>query len=127
MFCNMVTLTVEHGDQFLLFPSALVSPSSCSCASLQKMVDKGKLYVEQCIKTIFFTETRSVVVTQRRFCAHFQTQWRLHSEQFLNFITSLIMMVQCKRGNIASHHFCVHQRTLTLSEWHCKEAPVNQQ
>jgi hypothetical protein len=40
------------------------------------MVDKGRLSVEQRIKTVLsFTEARSVVVTQRRFRAHFQTQW----------------------------------------------------
>jgi hypothetical protein len=37
------------------------------------MADKGRLSVEQRIKTeLFFTETRSVVVTQRRFHAHFR-------------------------------------------------------
>jgi hypothetical protein len=40
------------------------------------MADKGRLSVEQCIKTVLsFTEARSVVVTQRQFCAHFQIQW----------------------------------------------------
>jgi hypothetical protein len=39
------------------------------------MADKGKLSVEQRIKTVlFFTETRSVVVTQRQFRAHFQSR-----------------------------------------------------
>jgi hypothetical protein len=51
----------------------------------------------------------------------------LHSKQFINFISSLIMMVHCWRGNITGLHPCVLQRTLMLSEWHCKEAPVNQQ
>jgi hypothetical protein len=37
------------------------------------------------------------------------------------------MMVQCWTGNIAGLHLCVLWRTLTLSEWCCKEAPVNQQ
>jgi hypothetical protein len=41
------------------------------------MVDKGRLSVEQqCIKTLLFsTETRSVVVTQRLFRAHFRIWW----------------------------------------------------
>jgi hypothetical protein len=40
------------------------------------MDDKERLYVEQCIKTVlFFAETRSVVVTKRRFHAHFQMRW----------------------------------------------------
>jgi hypothetical protein len=40
------------------------------------MADKGKLSIEQHIKTAsFYTETRSVVVTQRWFHAHFQVQW----------------------------------------------------
>jgi hypothetical protein len=47
------------------------------------MADKGRLTVEQRIKTVlFFIETRSVVF---------------------------------------------FSRTLTLSEWHCEEAPLNQQ
>jgi hypothetical protein len=37
------------------------------------MIDKGRLSVEQRIKAVpFFTETRSVVVRQRWFCANFQ-------------------------------------------------------
>jgi hypothetical protein len=40
------------------------------------MTDKGRPSVEQRIKTVlFFTETRSVAVTQGRCRAHFQTQW----------------------------------------------------
>jgi hypothetical protein len=40
------------------------------------MADEGRLPIEQRIKTLsFFTETRSVVVTQRQFHAHFQMQW----------------------------------------------------
>jgi hypothetical protein len=40
------------------------------------MADKGRLSIEQRIKTVlFFSETRSAVVTQRRFRVHFQTQW----------------------------------------------------
>jgi hypothetical protein len=40
------------------------------------MAEKGRLSVEQRIKSaLFFTETRSVVVTLRRFHAHFQVQW----------------------------------------------------
>jgi hypothetical protein len=40
------------------------------------MADKRRLSVEQRIKTaMFFIETRSVVVTQTQFCAHFQTRW----------------------------------------------------
>jgi hypothetical protein len=52
--------------------------------------------------------------------------WCLHSKQFINFIASLIIMVQCWRGNVAGLHLCVFQGTLTLSEWRCKEAPVYQ-
>jgi hypothetical protein len=40
------------------------------------MADKGRLSVEHYIKTVlFFTETGSVVITQRRVHAHFQTRW----------------------------------------------------
>jgi hypothetical protein len=49
---------------------------SCSCASLHKKADKGRLSVEQALKTVlFFTETISVVVTQGQFHAHFQMRW----------------------------------------------------
>jgi hypothetical protein len=100
----------------------------CSCASLLKMAYTGSLSVEQCIKTVlFFTETRSVAVTKRRLRAHFQTRWVPSFKTIHNFITSLIMMVQCWRGNVASLHLCILQRTLTLSLWRCKEAPVNEQ
>jgi hypothetical protein len=68
----MVTLAVDNGGSFLHFLSILVSPCSCTCASLHQMADKGRLSVEQCIKTVFFTETRSVVVTRRRFGVNFQ-------------------------------------------------------
>jgi hypothetical protein len=40
------------------------------------MADKGRLSVNQCIKTLFFfIDTRIVVETQRQFCAHFQMRW----------------------------------------------------
>jgi hypothetical protein len=48
------------------------------------MADKGRLSVEQCVKTVLFTETRSVVVTQRRFVPIFKRDGRLHSKQFIN-------------------------------------------
>jgi hypothetical protein len=68
-----------------------------------------------------------VVVTQRRFHAHFQMQWAPSFKKIHYFITSLMMMAQCWRGNVAGLHLCILQRTLTLLEWGCKEAPVNQQ
>jgi hypothetical protein len=36
-------------------------------------------------------------------------------------------MVQCWEGNVAGFHLCVLRRILTLLEWRCKEALVNQQ
>jgi hypothetical protein len=56
----------------------------------------------------------------------FKRDRRLLSEKFTNFITSSIIMVQCRRGNFARLHLCVFWRTVTLSECRCKEAPVNQ-
>jgi hypothetical protein len=57
------------------------------------MNDKGRLSVEQHIKTVlFFTETRSVVVT--RAVSVFTHDGQLHSKKFVNFVTTLIMMVQ---------------------------------
>jgi hypothetical protein len=59
MFCNMIKLTVV-----LTLPESASVALFCSCASLHKMADKGRLSVEQRIKTaLFFIETRSVVVT----------------------------------------------------------------
>jgi hypothetical protein len=40
------------------------------------MADEGRLSIEQRIRTdLFFTETRSFVVTQRRLHANYQTRW----------------------------------------------------
>jgi hypothetical protein len=39
------------------------------------MADKGKTVKQRMKPVSFFTETRSVVVTQRRFRAYFQTRW----------------------------------------------------
>jgi hypothetical protein len=77
------------------------------------MADKGKLSLEQRIKTVFFfTETRSVVVTQRWFMPIFKREGRLPSKQFINFITSLIIMVQCWEETSPAFIW----RILTLSE-----------
>ena len=41
-----------------------------------KMADNGQLTVDQKVKAVlFYTETKSVVATQRRFHAHFGTRW----------------------------------------------------
>ena len=41
-----------------------------------KMVDNRRLTVDQKVKVVlFYAETESVVVTQRRFLAHFGTRW----------------------------------------------------
>ena len=40
------------------------------------MVDNGRLTVDQKVKVVlFYAETKSVVATQRRFCARFGTRW----------------------------------------------------
>ena len=45
-------------------------------STVRKMVDKGRLTVDQKMKVVlFYAETKSVVVTQRRFHAHFGTRW----------------------------------------------------
>jgi hypothetical protein len=56
----------------------------------------------------------------------FERDGSLHSRKFIKFITNLITIVQFWRGNIAALHLYVLWRTLMLSGWHCKEAPVNQ-
>ena len=41
-----------------------------------KMADSGRLTVDQKVKVVlFYVETKSLVTTQRRFCAHFGTRW----------------------------------------------------
>ena len=40
------------------------------------MADNGQLTVDQKVKVVlFYAETKSVVVTQRCFCAHFGIRW----------------------------------------------------
>jgi len=40
------------------------------------MADNGWLTVDQKVKVLlFYAETKSVVETQRRYCAHFGTRW----------------------------------------------------
>ena len=41
-----------------------------------KMVESGRLTVDQKLKVVlFYAETKSVVATQRRFLAHFGARW----------------------------------------------------
>ena len=41
-----------------------------------KMADNGRLTVDQKVKVVlFYTETKSLVATERRFRAHFGTRW----------------------------------------------------
>ena len=40
-----------------------------------KMTDNGRLTVDQKLKVVFYTETESVVTTQRRLRTHFGTRW----------------------------------------------------
>ena len=41
-----------------------------------KMVDKGRLTVDQKVEVVlFYAETKSVVASQRHFLAHFGTRW----------------------------------------------------
>jgi hypothetical protein len=64
---------------------------SCSWASLHKIADKGRPSVEQIIKTVFLTETSIVVVSNREsFLPILKRDGRLHSNQSIHFITSLI-------------------------------------
>ena len=43
-----------------------------------KMADNGRLTSDQTVKVVlFYAEIKSVVVTERRFCAYFGTRWAL--------------------------------------------------
>jgi hypothetical protein len=67
MFCNMVTRQIMEISSY---------SSRAHYTSLHKMANKKRLSVEKRTKTVlFFTDTRSVVVTHRWFCAHFQMRW----------------------------------------------------
>jgi hypothetical protein len=50
------------------------------------------------------------------FMSIFKCDGQLHSKEFINLITSLIMIVQCWRGNITGLYLSILWRTLTLSE-----------
>ena len=50
------------------------------------MADNGRLTVDQKVKVVlFYAETKSVLVTQRRFRAHFGTGGLLADRQFIDF------------------------------------------
>jgi hypothetical protein len=89
------------------------------------MADKGRLSVEQRIKTVlFFIETESVVVTQRPFRIHFQTQWApsfkaIH--KLYNQFNNDDSVLERKRRRPSS------VRSPENIKWHCKEGPVNEQ
>jgi hypothetical protein len=91
------------------------------------MADNGRLSVKQRIKSVLcFTETRSVAVTERRFHSHFQTRWA-PSFKTIHKLYNQFNNDGSGTGNVAGLHLCVLRGTLTLSEWRCKEAPVDQQ
>jgi hypothetical protein len=71
---------------------------------------------------LFFTEARSVVGKQRRFYAHFQTQWAPSFKTIHKLYNQFNNDFECWRGNIAGLQLCVIQRTLMLSELRCKKA-----
>ena len=51
-----------------------------------KMADNGRLTVDQKVKVVlFYAETKSVLVTQRLFRAHFGTGGLLEDRQFTDF------------------------------------------
>jgi hypothetical protein len=87
------------------------------------MADKGRLSVEQRIKRVLFTETRSVVVTLRRFRAHFQTRWapsfKTINKLYNQFDNDDSVLERKRRRTSAVRS--------TLSERPCNEAPANQQ
>jgi hypothetical protein len=76
---------------------------------------------------LFFAEKKCCGHTEAILYPIFKRDGRLPSIQFIKFIASLIMMTQFWKGNVVDLHLCVLRRTLTLSEWRCTEAPVNQQ
>ena len=62
------------------------------------MVDNGRLSVDQKVKgVLFYSETKSVVATQRRFRSHFGTRWA-HCKQTI-YRLSLGIIFQPMRIN----------------------------
>ena len=63
-----------------------------------KTADNGRLTVDRKVKVVlFYAETKSVVVTQRRFRAHFGTRWAPYKQEI--YILSLGTIFQPMRIN----------------------------
>jgi hypothetical protein len=77
---------------------------------------------------LFFIETRSAVITQKRFLARFQTRWALSFktiQKVYNLFNNDGSVLERKRRQPSSVRS--PENTEAVREWRCKEDPVNQQ
>jgi hypothetical protein len=92
------------------------------------MADKEDCLQNSALKImLFFTERRSAEAMQGRFHAHFQIPWALSFKtinKLYNRLNNDRSVLEKKHRGL---HLCVLRRTLTLSEWRCKQTSVNQQ
>ena len=91
-----------------------------------KMADNERLSVDQKVKVVFYAETKSVVVTQRRFRAHFGTRWAPCKQTI--FRLSLGTIFQPMRINSVPDVkcFCNNKNVLCVQPmvWHFVRHPV---
>ena len=77
-----------------------------------KMADNGQLTVDQKVKVVlFYAETESVVVTQRRFVHTLVQGGHLANRQFTDFANNLKLMVLCWRRSGRVLPVSVHLQT----------------
>ena len=79
-----------------------------------KMADNGQLTIDQKVKVVlFYTETKSVVASQRRFRAHFGTRWAPCKQTIYRLSSGIIFQPMrinsvsdvrcfCKNKNVAT-------------------------
>ena len=91
------------------------------------MVDNGRLTVVQKVKVVlFYTETKGVVASQRRFSAHFGTRWAPCKQTIYRL--SLATVFQPMRINSVPDVkcFCNNKNVLCVQSmvWHFVRHPV---
>ena len=83
------------------------------------MVDNGRFTVDRKVKVVLlYAETKSVVVTQRRFRAHFGTRWALRKQKIYRL--SLGKIFQPTRINSVPDVkcFCNNKNVLCVNQWY---------
>ena len=76
--------------------NAVVNGKCDRCHQFVKWQTRGGWQDQKLKVVLFYIETKSVVATQRCFCAHFGTRWA-PCRQFTDFANNLKLMVLCWR------------------------------